>query len=65
MIKKTYLDYTISERENSSWWNVYHLGKFKVSVANEEEARRYIWLNTGKGEPITDEMMQLVESGDN
>jgi hypothetical protein len=29
-------------------------------VSTEEEARRVIWLKSGKGEPITDEMMEVI-----
>ncbi len=57
---KTYQDYTISPRGDSGWWNVFKKGNFLATVASEEEARRCIWMDTGKGEYISNEMMEIV-----
>jgi len=57
-MKKTYKNFTIDKSEgNSSWWTVRKDSNLIARTPTEEEARRIIWLNTGKGEPITAEMM--------
>ena len=57
-MKKTYKNYTIQKSDGeSSWWIVRQDGNLIGRVPTEEEARRVIWLNSGKGDPITDEMM--------
>lgn len=57
-MKKTYKNYTIDKSDvNSSWWTVRQDGNLIARTPTEEEARRVIWLNSGKGEMITAEMM--------
>ena len=59
-MKKTYQNYMIEPRENSTWWNVLKDGQFLNTVRDEEAARQVVWNETGKGEYITDEMMSSV-----
>jgi len=59
-MKKTYQNYMIAPRENSTWWNVFKDGQFLNTVRDEEAARQVVWNETGKGEYITDEMMMTV-----
>jgi hypothetical protein len=60
VVTKTYKNFGIAPRALGTWLNVYKDGEFFVSVPNEEEARRVIWLNCGKGEAITEDMMEVV-----
>jgi len=51
--------------ENSEWCEIYENGKFKGKLIDEEEARRYIWLQL-KGTPdeieyLSRDMMQETE----
>jgi hypothetical protein len=61
MTIKAYKTCTIQSDSFGTWWKVFNGDKFIAYVPSEEEARRVIWLNTGKGEPITDEMMEVVK----
>lgn len=45
----------------STWWKIFNEYEFIAHVPTEEEARRVVWLNSGKGEPITDDMMETVK----
>jgi len=57
-LKKTYKNYTLEKTDGeSSWYAVRQDGNLIARTPTEEEARRVIWLNSGKGEPITAEMM--------
>lgn len=63
-MKKTYQNYMIAPRENSTWWNVFKDGQFLNTVKDEEAARQVVWNETGKGEYITDKMMMITSSFD-
>lgn len=58
-MKKRYETFTITQKDN--WFDVHNEDDLLAKVPNEEEARRVIWIHCGKGEPITDEMMENVE----
>ena len=58
-MKKRYENFTIETR--GKWISIFKDGEFLATTPTEEEARRVIWLNSGKGEPITDEMMEVVQ----
>jgi hypothetical protein len=60
MNRKAFKNYTIAQRPNSSWWDISRDGQFLKMAATEEEARRVVWMETGKGEYITDDMMTPV-----
>lgn len=49
-----------SARGESGWWDLFRNKKFEASLPNEEEARRVIWLKTGKEVYITEDMMTPV-----
>ncbi len=42
------------QQSDTEWCKVLHDGKILANVIDIEEARRVIWLNTGKGEYITE-----------
>lgn len=52
---KKYKTYTITPSGN--WFAVHNNGELLAKVPYEEEGRRVIWINEGKGDPITEEMM--------
>lgn len=56
-LTKRYKDYTISQRKDSGWWNVFKKGNFFATVISEDEARRCIWMDIKNGEEVSDEMM--------
>lgn len=59
---KKYKTYTIRKScFPSSWWHVFDGDEFIAYVPSEEEARRVIWLQEGRNDPITDEMMEIVK----
>jgi hypothetical protein len=58
-MKKRYENFTIETR--GKWISIFKDGEFLATTPTEEEARRVIWLHSGKGEPITDEMMEVVQ----
>lgn len=60
MIIKKYKTFTIQNDTFSTWWKIFNAYEFIAYVPTEEEARRVVWLKSGKGEPITDEMMEMV-----
>lgn len=51
----------IEKSTRDTWWLIFKDGNFFATTPTEEEARRVIWLNSGKGEPITDEMLEVVQ----
>jgi hypothetical protein len=57
---KAYKNYMIVPKANSEWWDIFKDGRFHKMASDEEEARRVIWMETGRGEYITDEMMKPV-----
>jgi hypothetical protein len=57
-MKKQYKNFIIETR--GKWISVFINSDFCATVPTEEEARRVIWLKSGKGEPITDEMMEVI-----
>ena len=61
-MKKRYENFMIEKStRQDKWWLIFKDGNFFATTPTEEEARRVIWLNSGKGEPITDEMMEVVQ----
>lgn len=59
-IIKQYKEFTIQPRGESGWWDLFINKEFEASLPNEEEARRVIWLKTGKEVYITEDMMTPV-----
>lgn len=59
-MEKKYLNFTI--KPMGTWTGIFKDDKFIARVPDEEEARRVIWKETGKGDPITDEMMELINN---
>ena len=60
MTIKKYKEFTISKFSDERWWRIFKGEEFIARTPNEEEARRVIWLNSGKGEAITDSDMEAV-----
>jgi hypothetical protein len=60
-MKKRYENFMIEKSTRDTWWLIFKDGNFFATTPTEEEARRVIWLNSGKGEPITDEMLEVVQ----
>jgi hypothetical protein len=61
MTIKAYKTFTIQSDSHGTWWKVFNKDEFIAYVPTEEEAHRVIWLKSSKGEPITDEMMEVVK----
>jgi hypothetical protein len=56
-MKKRYENFTIETR--GKWISIFKDGEFCASVPTVEEARRFLWIQCGKGEPIADEMLEV------
>ena len=50
----------IDPSDVNGWWTVDTDSEHVAKTVNEEEARRVVWANTGRGKYITDEMMEKV-----
>ncbi len=55
---KKYKNFVIDEGRSGDWWYVYEDNEFVAMVPTEEEARRVIWIRTGRGDAITEDMME-------
>jgi len=60
-MKKRYKNFTIEKMKEGNWWHVKDDGVTVGLVLSEEESRRVIWLKLGRGEAITDDMMDILE----
>jgi hypothetical protein len=59
MTIKKYKNFTI-EPISGKWWAIRKDGNLIGRAPNEEEARRVVWFYSGKGDPITDDDMEVI-----
>jgi hypothetical protein len=63
MTEKKYKNFTIKKGTvPPSWCHVFKDGDLVGKTPDEDSARQLIWLRDGKGDPITDEMMEEVNA---
>jgi len=59
-VKKKFKNFIIEKRGNSHFYDVLIDGVFYCAVISEADARGVVWDLSGRGEYLTDEMMEVI-----